>query len=87
MEAAAERFEVVRHDDEGSGRDEGRDPRIERDCPDNADRHRPSDREGGEQHENALGDLCSKRPPIELVQRVSADPHGEEEGRQRRQKA
>ena len=85
--AAAEQLEVVGEDEERPGCDEGEQPERPREGGPDADRGSGGDGHDREADEHARRDLRRERPPVQLVERVRADPEREEEGERRRARA
>ena len=83
MKCAAEELQVVGHDDERADGDEEREPPRRAGRHGKPDRAGRRDREDRERDENGPGDPGAKRPSVQLVERVRADAHGEQE-RERR---
>ena len=80
VEAAAEPLEVVGGGDEAAGEDQRHQGRGDDDRPGDADRQRPAEAADGQGDQRAPGELGAQRPPVQLVERVGADPDREEEG-------
>jgi hypothetical protein len=84
VKAAAERLEVVRDDDEGACGDKHEEPRIDRESPNDADRHGGGDRDNREPDEHACWNLRAERSPVQLVECMRPDAHRESECDERR---
>ena len=79
METPAEELEVVRDDEEAAHRDERQQPEIAPNGNEDAERGGAADRTDGEGDEHPRRDPRPQRTPGQLVQRVRADAHREEE--------
>ena len=84
MQATSEKLEVVGADDDDPGDDEGGDPGVAGDGPDDPDRGGSADGDGRQRGQAPVGDRRSQRSAVQLVERVSADPDGQEERCERR---
>ena len=87
VKPAAEELEVVGHHDERPHGDERHEAHRHRRRADDPDRHRPCQRHSGQADEHAVGQLRAQWSAVELVQRVRAHSHPEEERREGRRQS
>src|SRR5919201_734002 len=83
VQAAAEELEVVGDDESGSGRNEDEKPEIALHGDDDSDRCGGGDRRRREGDQRPGWDQRLQRAPAQLIERVRADTHREEEREQR----
>ena len=79
MEAPTEELEVVGDSDEYADGDECEQPEVRACRDDDADRRRSGERRGGEREERPGPDPRREGPSVQLIERMSGDPHAEEE--------